>query len=144
MSTLIIGALFAVALVTIVGIVFLLRGEPQTPKQGVTRVDNEPLQLSATSAIAEGGAPTLPSLPVPNMETETTPEYSETERFPVGDGQFHRLSVELHSLHGQAQEIENRLSVLTEIAERIEDNQNYSTSVEEDITETPAATAPAN
>jgi hypothetical protein len=141
MSTLIIGALFAVALVTIVGIVFLLRGESQTPKQGVTRVDNEPLKLSETSAIAQGGTPTQPGLPAPTTENENEaiPEYGEAEQFPVGNGQFHRLSVELHSLHGQAQEIENRLSVLTEIAERIENNQNF-TSIEDDVTET----APAN
>ena len=58
------------------------------------------------------------------------PEYAETEQFPVGNGQFHRLSVELHSLHGQAQEIEDRLSVLTEMVEHIEDDQNSYTSVE--------------
>ena len=65
MSTLIIGGLFAVALLTILGLVFLIRGESQTSKKGVTRVDNEPLKLSETSQIAAGGTPTLPGLPTP-------------------------------------------------------------------------------
>ena len=144
MSTLIIGGLFAVALLTILGLVFLIRGESQTPKKGVTRVDNEPLKLSETSQIAAGGTPTLPGLPTPKTEKEAMPEYVETEQFPVGNGQFHRLSVELHSLHGQAQEIEDRLSVLTEMVERIEDDQNSYTHVEEDVMGTAAETTPAN
>lgn len=132
MSILIIGGLFAVALLAVLALVFLVRGEPRTPKMKVTKMDNEPLELSETAQVAAGGTPTLPNLPAPNTETEVMPEPHNVQQFPVGNGQFHRLSVELHSLHGQAQEIENRLDVLTEMIERIENNQVHYTHVEED------------
>lgn len=129
MSILIIGGLFAVALLAMLALVFLVRGTPRTPEMKVTKVDNEPLKLSETAQVAAGGTPTLPA---PNTETEVMPESHNVQQFPVGNGQFHRLSVELHSLHGQAQEIENRLDVLTEMIERIENNQVHYTHVEED------------
>jgi len=136
----IIGGLFAVALLAVLALVFLVRGEPRTPKN-VTKVDNESLKLSETAQVAAGGTPTLPGLPTPNTETEVMPELHNVQQFPVGNGQFHRLSVELHSLHGQAQEIENRLGVLTEIIEHIEDDQDHYTHVEEDasVTAEPAS-----
>lgn len=142
MSTFIIAILFVVALLAVLGLVFLVRGESQTSKKSATKVDNEPLKLSETAEIAAGGTPTQPGLPAP--KTEAIPEYSEVEQFPVANGQFHRLSVELHSLHGQAQEIEDHLGILTEMVERIENNQNHYTHVEEDVATTPAEPASAN
>jgi len=137
----IIGGLFAVALLAVLALVFLVRGEPRTPKKNVTKVDNEPLKLSETAQVAAGGTPTLPGLPESNTETELIPELHNIQQFPVGNGQFHRLSVELHSLHGQAQEIENRLSVLTEMIEHIENDQDHYTHVEEDASVTEPAAA---
>ncbi len=135
MSTLIIGGLFALALLAIVGLVFLLRSEPRTPKVPVTRVDNEPLKMSETAQIASGGAPTQPGLPAPKEDVtpsvQTGPLQQNGQRFPVVNGQFHKLSTELRALHIQAQEIEQRLSILSEMIERIEHDQTQYASLDE-------------
>ncbi len=143
MNIVIIGGLFAIALLAVLALVFLVRGEPRTSKKNVTKVDNEPLKLSETAQVAASGTPTLPGLPTTEAETEVMPELHNVQQFPVGNGQFHRLSVELHSLHGQAQEIENRLGVLTEMIEGIENDQGHYTHVEEDAS-MPAEPASAN
>ena len=134
MNTLIIGGLFALALLAIVGLVFLLRSEPQTPKKAsVTKVDNEPLKVSETAQIATGGLPTQPGLPSPKEETalqQMVPSQQNVQRFPVANGQFHKLSVELHALQAQAQEIEHRLSTLTGMIERIESDQSHYVNVD--------------
>ena len=137
MTTLIIGGLFALALLAIIGLVFLLRSEPRTPKIPATRVDNEPLKVSETAQIATGGAPTQPGLPAPKEDIaavpQTAPLQQSVQRFPVSNGQFHSLSVELQALHAQAQEIEHRLSTLTEVIERIGHNQSHYVSVDEEV-----------
>ncbi len=136
MNTLIIGGLFALALLAIIGLVFLLRSETRTPQVPVTKVNNEPLQVSETAQVASAGAPTQPGLPAPREEVATTPQVLPVQqpvqqRFPIANGQFHKLSDELHSLHTQAQEIEQRLSVLTEMIERMENNQRQFVSLDE-------------
>ncbi len=137
MNTLIIGGLFAVALLAILGLVFLLRSETQAQKVPVTKVDNEPLKVSETAQIASGGAPTQPGLPAPKEEIaavpQTVPVQQNTQRFPVANGQFHKLSDELHALHSQSQEIEHRLSILTEMIDRIENDQSHYVSINEEV-----------
>ena len=109
-NTLIIGGLFGLALLAILGAVFLVRSEPRTPKVRTSKVGNEPLKVSETAQIAAGGAPTQPSLPAPKEEAMTqnmVPVQQKAQSFPVANGQFRKLSVELHALHMQAQEIEH-------------------------------------
>jgi len=135
-NTLIIGGLFATALLAIFGLVFVLRDEPRTPEVPAPKVGNEPLKVSETAQIAAGGAPIQPSLPAPKEETiskQTVPVQQEVQPFPVANGQFHKLSVELHALHGQALEIEHRLSVLTAMIEHIEHDQNHYVDVDEEV-----------
>ena len=130
----------------ILGAVFLVRSEPRTPKMPVARVDNEPLKVSETAQIATGGAPTQPGLPAPKEEVishNVVPAQLKAQTFPVANGQFHKLSVELHALHGQAQEIEHRLNVLTEMIERIEHDQSHYVSVDEEVSH-PTETVSAN
>ena len=147
MNTLIIGGLFAIALLAILGAIFLARSEPRTPKvPPVTKVGNEPLKVSETAQIAAAGAPTQPSLPAPKEEIisqNTVPVQQKAQSFPVANGQFHKLSVELHALHGQAQEIERRLSILTEIVERIEHDQSHYVGIDEEVSR-PTETVSAN
>lgn len=146
MNTLIIGGLFALALLAILGVVFLVRSGPQTPKVPVTNVGNEPLKVSETAQIAAGGVPTQPGLPAPREETvpqNTVPVQQIVQPFPVVNGQFHKLSVELHALHGQAQEIEHGLSILTEMIEHAEHNQSHYVSVDEEVSH-PTDTVSAN
>lgn len=147
MTTLIIGALFAVALLAILGLVFILKSEPRTAKVPVTKVDSEPLKVSETAQIATGGAPIQPGLPAPKEEVvaapQTVPLTQNVQRFPVANGQFHKLSVELHALQTQAQEIEQRLSILTEMIERVEHDQSHYISVDEKVSH-PAEPISAN
>ncbi|GAC1389116.1 MAG: hypothetical protein NVS4B11_19550 [Ktedonobacteraceae bacterium] len=128
MNILIVGGLFAIALLALIGIVFLIRSEPHTPKVPAGKVESEPLKVLETAEVAKAGTPIQPSLPTPN--DEAVAEQQEIQRFPIANGQFHTLSVELHALHMQAQEIEHRLSVLTEMIERIERDQSHYTNVE--------------
>ena len=147
MTTLIIGGLFAIALLAIVGLVLLLRSEPRTPKVPVTKVNDEPLKVSETAQIAAGGSPTQPSLPAPKEEIAATPQtvpvQQQVQRFPVINGQFHTLSVELRALHTQAQEIEHRLTTLNEMVERIEPDQSHYVNVDEEVSH-PTETISAN
>ena len=148
MTTLIIGGLFAVALLAIVGLVFLLRSEPRTPRVPVTKVNNEPLKVNETAQIAAVGAPTQPSLPAPKEDVAATPQMvplqQHVQRFPVANGQFHKLSVELHALHTQAQDIEHRLNILTEIIERIEPDQSHYVSADGQVSSLPMEPVSAN
>ncbi len=134
MTTLIIGGLFAIALLAIVGLVFLLRSEPRTPRVPITKVNNEPLKVNETAQIAAVGAPTQPGLPAPKEDIAATPQMvplqQPVQRFPVANGQFHKLSVELQALHTQAQDIEHSLSTLTEMIERIESDQDHYNSID--------------
>jgi len=143
-STLIIGGLFALAVVALVALAFVVRGESrtsQTPKAPIANEQSAPT-VAAARQQAEASAPATPvvqNLPVPEkrdgiVPVRTAPARAvEKQRFPIANGQFHELSVELHTLHGQAQEIEHRLSILTEMIERIERSQGGRTSVAEEI-----------
>ena len=126
MSTLIIGVLFVVALVAIIALVFVLRSEPRStgtvpanPAASATpdvAPTNQPDTVTKTneSTPSIATAPTAPSVPTSTEESH----------FAMANGQFHELAVELHTLHEQSQEIEHRLSVLSEMIERIERSQD--------------------
>jgi hypothetical protein len=62
----------------------------------------------------------------------TYPTQSEENYFPVSRGQLHELSAQLHTLHQQAQELERRLSVLTNMIEHIEHLQDGRLGIEEE------------
>lgn len=143
MNTLIIGGLFALAVVALVALAFVVRGEsrtPQTPKAPPANEQSAPTVAARQQAEASAPAtPVVQNLPAPEkrdgiVPVRTAPARAvEKQRFPIANGQFHELSVELHTLHGQAQEIEHRLSILTEMIERIERSQGGRTSVAEEI-----------
>ena len=132
MSTLIIGVLFVVALVAIIALVFVLRSEPRstgtvpanpaasaTPDVAATSRP-ETATMTNESLPSMTSVPTVPTVPdVPSVPTAT-----EESHLAMGNGQFHELAVELHTLHGQSQEIEHRLSILSEMIERIERSQD--------------------
>jgi hypothetical protein len=121
-STLIIGGLFVVALIALVALVFVLRSEQRTsgkaPANAPTNAtpdgaaNSQPDELTTTNT-NESSSP-VASVPVPTAES----------RFAMGNGQFHEFSTELHTLHEQSQEIEHRLSILSEMIERIERTQD--------------------
>ena len=138
MSTLIIGGLFALALIAILALVFVLRGE-----QHVTQVRNQPsTALISTTPPADDQSEQQATLDT-DTTMQTFPQVDEPasfnngQRFPLVNGQFHELSSELHTLHGQAQEIEQRLSALTSMIERIEERENGRTNIAEEYAPVP-------
>ncbi len=142
MSTLIIGGLFVLALIALVGVVFLVRSGPHTPKTRITKMESEPVKVLEAAEIAASGAPAQPNLP--SLQEEPVPEPQVVQYLPVGRSQFHTLSIELHALQGQAQKIEHSLNILTEVIESIEHGQNHAVNLEEEVPLTvpaePAAT----
>jgi hypothetical protein len=82
---------------------------------------------------AQRTVPVTQKLPL-HLEEQLPALQQEEEAFPVSNGQFHELSAQLSTLHEQAQEFEHRLSVLTEMIQRIEHGQGDQISFEEEET----------
>ena len=122
MNLLIIGGLLALGLLAIVGAVFLAMGERRTVAQ------SPPATARTTQPLKQPTGVPAAKMPVTN---ETLPAVRE-ETPLVLNGQYHELANELRTLHGQAIELEQRLSVLTEIADHIEHTQVGSVSIEGD------------
>ena len=149
MSTLIIGVLFVVALVAIIGIVLVLRSE-RRPAQ-VTTPETPPHIVPAdTSAAAleqevptNEALPVLPAQPMPQPSDEqeeptvqvarqdsaASTAYDGAYTPPVSEvrvrlnGQFYELANSLRDLRQQASDMEQRLNVLTEMIDSIERKQ---------------------
>jgi len=135
-SLLIVGGLFIVAVLAIVVMIFVLRGEPDTnatasapsPKP-LAAEQNEPATQKTSASKPSVAAQTAP---VPTEDFTTGPEDPQTDEWnPVANGQFHELANELRTLHQQAQEFEYRLSVLRDMIERIEYARHNHMTIEE-------------
>jgi len=150
-NLLIIGGLFAVAILAIIGIVLLALSERGTE---TTRKANA--QLTAPT-VAKTARPTVPlnipengehaELPVakesviqrrtfPRKGEAASANHEENSLLPMLNGQFHEFVDELRDLHQQAWELEHRLSTLTQMVDRIERTQTNRISIEEDAEET--------
>lgn len=150
MSALIIGGAFVVALLAIIGLVFLLRSETDsaTPAQPAIQAKPEPVAASvvATPPIARQASVAQQPVTAPrtalltqklDLEEERPSLHHEEEEFPISNGQLHELSAQLSTLHEEAQEFEHRLSVLTDMIRHIGHMQNGVVSFEEEKTYTP-------
>ena len=122
MNLLIIGGLLALGLLAIVGAVFLAMGERRAaaPSPSATAKTTQPLKQPTGAPVAKMPA-TKETLPAVREETPL-----------VLNGRYHELANELHTLHGQAIELGQRLSALTEIADHLEHAQVGSVDIEED------------
>ncbi len=142
MSFLIIGGSFVVALLAIVGLVVLLRQEQQTQ---TTSTNPKPVIVEKTTPPAATPAPVkaqevervtqvLPTDQDSDTQylTHNEDEHLYDEHLSISEGQLHEFAVELHTLHEQAQELEHRLSILTEMIGRIQHSQNGHSSLEEE------------
>lgn len=173
MTLLIVGGLFAVALLAMVAVYFVAQSEKQAelkkaaaaaqaeaevapqeaeavaqPEQPVA--EEVPAQPIAEEASAQPVVEEVPAQPVV-VEKATTPVassvvlepgtdiYGANSKAIYGDNPYRErlsLSTELRSLHSQVQEMEQRLSVLNEVAQRIEGTQEpeprYLVAVSED------------
>ena len=136
MSFLVIGGAFVVALLALVALVFILRQEeaqPTTPAKPAATAEKTAPPAPATAPAkvqTQAQEPVTQTLPV-KMESQF-PTHNDDQHLSISDGQFHEFVVELHTLHEQAQELEHRLSILTEMVGRIQRSPNGRISVEEE------------
>ncbi len=154
MNILIIGGLFAVAILAIIGIVLLFLGERGAE---ATRKASIQSPAPAPTTVAKSARPTVPLTPTENHEPTARPvakepiiqrrtfprqdetasaDHEENALLPMLNGQFHEFVDELRDLHQQAWELEHRLSTLTQMVDRIEHSQAHHISIAEDNEET--------
>jgi hypothetical protein len=148
-NLLIIGGLFAVAILAVVGIVFLSLSERGA--EAARRANAQP--APATPTVTQSARPTVPLTAVENREptvrtaanepviqrqrfsrkSETnSADREENQLLPMLNGQFHEFVDELRDLHQQSWELEQRLSVLTQMVDHIERTQGNRISIEEE------------
>ena len=118
MNTLIIAGLIGVALLAVIGVVALSVGADKTPE---TTQKKTPTQ--APAAPAEVKKELVP--------VQSRPAVQDDARVAFINGQFYELAAQLHALHQQSQEIERRLSMLSQAADSLKHNQSHSFSIEE-------------
>ena len=135
MNLLIVGGLFGVAILAIIGIVLLMVGERNA--EVARTASAQPLAASApeqrqpTSTLVTGKL--VPREPDAPKKDKTSIEDMETNSLvPALNGQFHEFVAELRDLHRQAWEMEQRLSVLTKLVERAQTDARHHMNVEED------------
>jgi hypothetical protein len=134
-NILILGGLFALGIVAILVVVVLARGE-----QGQNKVRANGTGVQAPSPV-EPDSTSMPEAPVTSRSQRLTVPLDRTPTL-VGldeqlasvrlNQQFHELADEIRALHQHAWDLEQRLSVLTEMVDRVERVQNGHTSVEEE------------
>lgn len=129
MNTLILGAIFLVALLAIVGIIWLAMGERQgsgkaaaiPATSGNEQAHKQASAPSTTPMVGkvEGGTATAKgALSVPSQIEDAVP--SDEQAFPTFNGQFYELAAQLRALHREVQDVERRLNALTAMVNRIE------------------------
>jgi len=139
MTLLIIGGMLIVALLAILGAVFLSISDQRANKEQangnviVSSPGTVPL-VAQSSAASPATGKTIP-------QRQNQPSTSERPLSTIGDGQqpyvlngqFHELTVELQTLYQHAWELERRLRTLAEVADRIEKTNNNPIAIQEEI-----------
>lgn len=135
MNLLIVGGLFGVAILAIIGIVLLMVGERNA--EATRAASTQPVAASApeqrqpTSTLVTGKL--VPREPDAPEKEKTSVEGLDTNSLvPALNGQFHEFVAELRDLHRQAWEIEQRLSVLTKLVERAQTDARHHVNIKED------------
>jgi hypothetical protein len=138
-TLLIIGVMLIVALLAILGAVYLSVSDQRADKARtngganlsstnyspvIVQQQSENRQLEQTTTTRQS-VPTLTEKPVRSAEINQQPY--------ALNGQFHELAVELQTLYQHAWELERRLRTLAEVADRIEKTQSNQISTEEGI-----------
>jgi hypothetical protein len=137
-NLLIIGGLLAVALLAILGAVFLGVSEQRADRARMNGGAN-PGSTSSNPMIAqqptenrqvEQATTIRQSMP---SSIERPVRSTEINQQPYAlNGQFHELAVELQTLYQHAWELERRLRTLADVAERIEKTQSNPIGIEEE------------
>ncbi|HZS75442.1 MAG TPA: hypothetical protein VFA41_02415 [Ktedonobacteraceae bacterium] len=133
MNILIIGGLLLVALLAIVGIVFLSMGEQRTQRARANNNGNA-YPAAAPTVSTPNITPATPEVTVPpdrSVPIRQAYPSDKPARANEGDsiraalnGQFTELASELRSLYQEAWDLEQRLRGLTNMLDRIEDRHN--------------------
>ena len=138
MTLLIIGGMLIVALLAILGAVFLSVNDRTNKAQAngnvtVSSPGIVPLveQSSATSPATEKIIPQRQNQP-PTSERPLSTIGGGQQPYTL-NGQFHELTVELQTLYQHAWELERRLRTLSEVAGRIENTNSSQIGIEDEI-----------
>lgn len=136
-AMLVIGGLFAIALLALIVLIFALRGVP--------RKKNTPTRPPA-SRLAQSQEDTAHKSDVKQQkEEDESSEVTEGRLLAIRNHtqlssygrQFQEFAIELHVLHRQVQDIEHRLSMLSQIMDRIEQVDNRRTTFIEEEPHSP-------
>ena len=138
-TLLIIAGLLIVAILAILGAVFLGRTDQRATKAqtngSVTVSTSGVIPLAQQSSVANPTtgrtAPLSQNVPS-TSERPVNPMAGGQQQYAM-NGQFHELTVELQTLYQHAFELEKRLRTLTEVADRIEKTQNNQISIGQEI-----------
>jgi hypothetical protein len=134
-NILILGGLFALGIVAILGVLLLGRGEQRqhtarangTGGQAPSPVEPDPTSMPEVPVTSRSQRLTIPLDRTPTLVG--LDEQSASVRL---NQQFHELADEIRALHQHAWDLEQRLSALTEMVDHVERVQNGHTSVEEE------------
>ncbi len=130
MQLLIVGGLFAIALIALIALFLVVRSEPRTNDTGAGASSYG--EKDESPVPAHLGAEQAQQIPL-SVQREEQVQTQGVHTLPVMNGQLHELSAELHDLHQQAQDIEHRLSILTEMMGHIKRSQAGRSSIEEEV-----------
>ena len=145
MNLLIVGGLLVVGILAILGLVFVMMGEGRARAASTLRSQEAQASLpsqqsrQAVHTASEASARAVSQAASPLTEpasVSTAPTISVPAKMQVAssmNGQFHELSTEIHRLHQQVQEIEHRLSVLTNMVDSIERGQRDYSDIEDEM-----------
>lgn len=144
MNLLIIGGLFGLAVLALIGLVLVIASERRTPSSPkampAPEATSKPQQLAAPmSAVSQPANPEIAQeqtrVLAPSISLPTKEAYPVTERpFPLMNGQLHEFSSQLRALHQQTQDLEHRLSLMLALVEQAERANNKHMLVDEDLT----------
>jgi TolA-binding protein len=132
-NLLVIGGLLVVAAAAIIGAVLI--GISEQRAETARNASLKQPALSVSSDMATRKLVEEPALSRPNSSTtreNNLPTVGEDQRLSSLNGQFRELAGEIRTLHQQAWQLEQRLSILTEMVDHIEQTQGGRIRVEEE------------
>lgn len=135
-STVIMGGLFAVAIVAMLLLIFALVSEKQAQDKVALAT------ASPSTATPDARAESKALLPTQQQVAQPDAQQDRDRRLPVARGenglqpassrQLNELATELHTLHRQAQEVEQKLAMLVDVVDRLEHPQPGRTVIQEE------------
>jgi hypothetical protein len=138
-NLLIIGGLLVVAAAAIIGAVLIGMSEQRTQRSRNASL-KQPTSTAtsdlATHKLIEEPTTTTSRPNLPTTRESNLPSRGEDQRLSSLNGQFHELASEVRTLHQQASQLEQRLSILTEMVDHIERTQGGHFSIEEETSPT--------